>query len=89
MLRIRKAQQASSCEFLHPLSEGAGPASKANCYPELHLQLLKGLDDYLKLSDSTNVRGEQLATGVCTDRKNRDKKWIKSETDEFILMDII
>lgn len=28
-----------------------GHATKPNCYPELHLQLLKQLHDYLKLSD--------------------------------------
>lgn len=65
----RNAQQASSCKSLHPVFERAGPASKANCYPELHLQLLKQLSDYLKLSDSMKVRGEQLATGVYTNRK--------------------
>lgn len=65
MLRMKKSSAS--------IFERAGPSSKANCYPELHLQLLKRLGDYLKLSDSTNARGEQLATGMYTDKT--DKKW--------------
>lgn len=46
--------------------------------------------EYLKLSNSTNVRGEQLATGVYTDRiETRSGKDQIRKTDKFILISII